>query len=158
VGIPAGDLPDAVASEAPGFGASIQAELHMAPYRLERDQYRTCFRVGLGADLWRKPGGSSDRSVSACHVGADALYFLRDDGREFLNGPYLIGGLQAMEWVVGAAASDTGSLERAFRAGYTGGFGERFSQHLDAEFKVLVSQVEPGLKVGVVTAGLDYWF
>jgi hypothetical protein len=156
--IPAGDLPDAVASEAPGLGASVQAELHLAPYRLERNQCRICARVGLGADVWRKPGGSSGRSVTAFHAGADVLYFLRDDGREWLNGPYLIGGLQAMEWVVGTAASDTGSLERTFRAGYAGGFGERLNPHLDAEFKILVSEVDPALKVGVVTVALDCWF
>jgi hypothetical protein len=157
-GFPGADLPDAVGSEAPGIGASIQAELHTEPYRFDRAVSLLCARVELGADTWRKPGGSRDRSVNAYHLGVDAVYFLKDDGREFLNGPYLVGGAEGIAWVVGAGASDTGVSQRTLRAGYSVGFGCRFNQHLDAEVKVMASEVDPALKVGVAMVCLNYWF
>jgi len=157
-GIPGADLPDAVGSEAPGLGASLQAELHTAPYRFERNQSLFCARVELGMDAWRKVGGSPGRSVKAYHLGLDGLYFLKDDGREFLNGPYLIGGAEAIAWDVGAEASSTGSEERAFRAGLSLGFGYRLNRHMDAEVKFMGSQVDPTLKVGVAMVCLNYWF
>jgi hypothetical protein len=155
--IPGANLPDAVGSEAPGLGFSIQAELHTAPYRFERDQSRICARVDLGADVWRKVGGTGNRSVNAYHLGADALYFLKDDGREFLNGPYLIGGAEAIAWVVGAEASDTGLEQRALRAGISVGFGYRLGQRTDFEVKFMGSQVDPALKIGVAMVCLNFW-
>jgi hypothetical protein len=155
--VPGADLPDAVGSSAPGLGLSIQAELHTPPFRFERSESMICARLELGGDAWRKLGGSGDRSVDAYHVGCDVLYFLKDDGREFLNGPYLIGGVEGMAWVVGAEASSTGMQERAFRAGFSVGLGCRLSESTDVELKFLGSQVDPSLKVGVAMLCLDVW-
>ena len=156
--MPGADLPDAVGSTTPGLGASLQAELHTAPYRFERSQSMVCARVEIGADTWRKVGGSEGRSINGYHVGVDGLYFLRDDGREFLNGPYLIGGVEGIAWDVGAEASNTGTEEGAVRAGFALGFGCRLTQGTDAELKVMGSEVNPGLKIATAMVCLNFWF
>ena len=152
VSFPGANLSDAVGAGTPGFGLSVQTELHF-----ERTQSMVCARIAMGADDWRRLGGGN-RSVTGYHVGGDALYFLRDDGRDYLNGPYLIGGLEAIAWSVSAGASDTGTSQRVLRAGGSLGFGYRLSRKTDAEVKVFVSQVDPSFKVYAAMACLNYWF
>jgi hypothetical protein len=156
--LPGLDLASAVGSTTPGIGVSLQTELHFPPYRFDRDQCRFCARVEIGADTWQKVGASSGRDVTAFNLGVDGLYFLRDDGREFLNGPYLIAGVQEMAWTVGAEASGTGASERGVHGGYEAGLGCRLNRHLDAELKFLGSQADPALKVGAAMVCLDFWF
>ena len=156
--LPGADLADAVGSSTPGIGASVQVELHFEPYRFERDQCRFCARLGMGVDSWRMVGGSPGRSVTAYQVGIDGLYFFRDDGREFLNGPYLMVGAEGITWAVGAKASDTGAPERVIRAGFSAGFGYRLNRRVDAELKIMGSQVDPALKIATTMVCLNYWF
>ena len=159
VSVPAAGLARAVGVQTPGAGASIQAELHLAPYRFDRDLERACVRLGLGADAWHKLPGTPGRSVTAWHVDVDGLYFLWDDGREWLNGPYLVAGAKGMAWTVGPAASSTGTQELTVRAGFTAGFGYRLNRRMDAELTFLGSRADPGIHgVGAVVVGLDCWF
>ncbi len=156
--LPAADLSSAVGSPGLGAGFSVQAELHFPPHLLDRSQSMMAARVALGADDWSAVGRGANRTVSAYAFGLDGVFFLKDDGRAFLNGPYLIAGAELIAWNVGTAASGTGSSERAVRAGITAGFGCRLDRHLDAELKVMGSEVNPALKVGAAMACLNYWF
>jgi len=153
VSLPGANLADAVGTTTPGIGLSVQTELHF-----ERTQSMVAARIAMGADDWRKLGGSSDRAVTGYHVGGDVLYFLKDDGKDYLNGPYLIGGLEAVAWSVSQGASDTGVSQRVIRAGGSAGFGYRLTRRTDAEVKVYVSQVDPSFKVYAARVCLNYWF
>jgi hypothetical protein len=148
--LPGGNLPDATGSQAPGMGASLLAELHFEP--------EVCLRLLIGADSWRQKGSAGDRSVRAYHVGAEAIYFLQDDGGDFRKGPFLIGGLAGITWALGADTRDTGTPLRVIHAGFTAGFGYRFNRHMDAEVKVLSSKVDPDFTATATMVSFTYRF
>jgi len=152
--IPEGSFRDALGGlRIPGFGASLFAELDLGE--------NLHARMGLGADLWpqgRGKIGREDRRIQAFHLDGGVLYFPRDEGGKTITGPYVIAGLGGYAWSLGKDVTGTGEARRVLHAAATLGFGWRMMRHLDAELKVLVGKVDPGVDALAIMGGLNYRF
>jgi hypothetical protein len=147
--LPGGNLPDATGSRAPGYGASLMAEMHF--------ESTVCARAELGMDNWAQKGGSGDRSVRAYHLGVEALCFLQDSG-DYLKGPYLAAGAGVYTWALGADTRATGKPLRSAKAALTAGFGYRFNAHLDAELKILAGKIDADFTGNATLIGITWRF
>ena len=154
ISIPEGSMRDALGGlRIPGFGASLFAELDLG------DSLHV--RGNLGADIWPQGKGnlsSEDRQIQAFHLGGEGLYFLRDEGEKELRGPYVTAGLAGYAWSLGKDVSANGQKRRVLHAAATLGLGWRLARHLDAEVKVLVGRIDPGVDALAFMAGLNYRF
>jgi len=154
ISIPEGSFRDALGGlRIPGFGASLFAEVDLG------DNLHA--RAGLGGDLWpqgRGNLGSDDRQIQAFHLGGEALYFLRDEGGKVITGPYVLAGLGGYSWSLGKDVTGTGASRRVLHAAATLGFGWRLMRHLDAEVKILVGKIDPGVDAMALMGGLNYRF
>ena len=148
--LPGGNLPDVTGSRNAGIGASLQAELHFESV--------LSLRLLMGADDWRPKGAAQNRAVQAYHVGVDVVYFLRDEGRDYVQGPYVMAGLAGYTWAIGADAQSRTTPLRSTKACVDVGFGYRLNPHFDVELKVLAGKVEPNFTANTTSLGITYRF
>ncbi|MBK8791793.1 MAG: hypothetical protein IPN59_01350 [Holophaga sp.] len=154
ISIPEGSFRDALGGlRLPGYGGSLMAEFDFGD--------SVHWRGVLGVDRWPQGKGnlaSENREIQAFHLGAEGMYFLRDEGALKAKGPYVVGGLGAYSWSLGKDVTGSAQTRRTTHMAGTLGLGWRLAGHLDGEVKALVGVVEPGITAMVLMGCITYRF
>lgn len=151
--IPEGSFRDALGGlKGPGLGLSLYGQMDLG------EGWRA--RVALGSDLWTKGGGlpGEDREIRAFHASMEAVYVLRDEGPHPVLGPYVVAGVGAYAWSLGADITGTGETRRVTHAAGTVGFGWRIARNLELEARFLGGRIDPGLTAAIVMGAVNLRF